>query len=266
MSLDKLNVLIRGAGEVASAVAHKLARSNFKVCLTEISKPIAVSRGVAFCEAIYDSEKEVGGVVAKLVSSPDEISEVWQEGKMPILIDAEAKVKETLNPDILIDAIMAKKNLGTNITDAPLVIGLGPGFQVGRDVHIIVETNNSENLGKVLLSGEAEPNTGIPLEVAGLTEERVLRPPVKGIFHPTKKMGDMVAAGDIVGWVGNSPVKAKIDGVLRALIQGDIEVDEKTKLGEVDPRGDVELCYAIRPRMRTIAGGVLEAILYHFNR
>ena len=266
MSLDKLNVLIRGAGEVASAVAHKLARSNFKVCLTEISKPIAVSRGVAFCEAIYDGDKEVGGVVAKLVSSPDKISEVWQEGKLPILIDAEAKVKEALNPDILIDAIMAKKNLGTNITDAPLVIGLGPGFQVGRDVHIIVETNNSESLGKVLLSGEAEPNTGIPLEVAGLTEERVLRPPVKGIFHPTKKMGDMVATGDIVGWVGNSPVKAKIDGVLRALIQGDIEVDEKTKLGEVDPRGDVELCYAIRPRMRTIAGGVLEAILYHFNR
>jgi xanthine dehydrogenase accessory factor len=266
MSLDKLKVLIRGAGEVASAVAHKLARSNFKVCLTEISKPIAVSRGVAFCEAIYDGKKEVGGVVAELISSPDDISKVWQKDKLPILIDPDAKVKETLKPDILIDAIMAKKNPGTNITDAPLVIGLGPGFRVGRDVHIIVETNNSENIGKVLFSGEAEPNTGIPLEVAGLTEERVLRPSKKGIFLPTKKMGDMVAAGDTVGWVGNSPVKAKIDGVLRAIIRDGIEVNEKTKLGEVDPRGDVELCYAIRPRTRVIAGGVLEAILYHFNK
>ena len=266
MPIENLRVLIIGAGEVASAIAHKLARSNFKVCLTEIAQPIAVSRGVAFCEAIYDGEKEVGGVVAKLISSPDEISKVWQEGKMPILIDPAAKVKDILKPDLLINATMAKKNLGTMITDAPLVIGLGPGFRVGRDVHIVIETNNSENLGKVLFSGEAESNTGIPLEVAGLTDERVLRPPIKGIFRPTKNMGDLVSAGDIVGWVGDSPVRAKIDGVLRAIIRGDIQVDEKTKLGEVDPRGDVELCYAIRPRMRTIAGGVLEAILYHFNK
>ena len=266
MPIGDIKVLIRGAGEVASAIAHKLARSNFKVCLTDIAKPIAVSRGVAFCEAVYDGEKEVAGVVAKLISSPDEISEVWQEGKMPILIDPEAKVKDILKPDVLIDAIMAKKNLGTRITDAPLVIGLGPSFRVGRDVHIVVETNNSENIGKVLFSGEAEPNTGIPVEVAGLTEERVLRPSKKGIFRPTKKMGDKVSAGDIVGWVGDSPVRAKISGVLRAIIRGDIKVDEKTKLGEVDPRGDAELCYAIRPRTRAIAGGVLEAILYHFNK
>jgi len=266
MPIADKKVLIRGAGEVASAVAHKLARSNFKICLTEISKPIAVSRGVAFCEAIYDGEKEVGGVTAKLISSPDEISEVWQEGKIPVLIDPEAKVKETLKPDILIDAIMAKKNLGTKITDAPLVIGLGPGFQVGRDVHIIVETNNSENIGKVLFSGEAEPNTDIPLEVAGLTGERVLRLSKNGLFRPTKKMGDMVSTGDIIGWVDDAPVKAKIDGVLRAMIRGDIQVDEKAKLGEVDPRGDVELCYAIRPRTRVIAGGVLEVILYYFNK
>jgi len=266
MPIGDIKVLIRGAGEVASAIAHKLARSNFKVCLTDIAKPIAVSRGVAFCEAVYDGEKEVAGVVAKLISSPDKISEVWQEGKMPVLIDPEAKVKEILKPDVLIDAIMAKKNLGTRITDAPLVIGLGAGFQIGRDVHIIVETNNSENIGKVLFNGEAEPNTGIPVEVAGLTEERVLRPSKKGISRPTKKMGDKVAAGDIVGWVGDSPVRAKISGVLRAIIRGDIKVDEKTKLGEVDPRGDAELCYAIRPRTRAIAGGVLEAILYHFNK
>ena len=266
MPIENLRVLIRGAGEVASAIAYKLARSNFKVCLSEIARPIAVSRGVSFCEAIYDGEKEVSGITAKLVSSPDEISKTWQEDKLPVLIDPEARVKDILKPDILIDAIMAKKNLGTKITDAQLVIGLGPSFLIGRDVHIIVETNNSENLGKVLLSGEAEPNTGIPLEVAGLTEERVFRPSKEGLFRPTRKMGEIISAGDIVGWVDDSPVKAKINGVLRAIIRSDIQVDEKTKLGEVDPRGDVELCYAIRPRMRAISGGVLEAILYHFNK
>jgi xanthine dehydrogenase accessory factor len=259
-------ILIRGAGEAASAVAHKLARCHFRLCLTEIARPIAVSRGVSFCEAVYDGEKEVAGITARLISSPAQISNTWQEGKIPIMVDPEARVKDSLKPDILVNAIMAKQDTDTKITDAPLVIGLGPGFRVGRDAHMIVETNNSENLGKVLFSGEAEPNTGIPLEVAGLTEERVLRFPGKGIFQPVKKLGDMVTAGETVGVVGDEPVKAKIDGVVRALIRGGIQINELTKLGEVDPRGEVWLCYAIRPRMRTIAGGVLEAILYNINK
>jgi xanthine dehydrogenase accessory factor len=259
-------VLIRGGGEVASAVAHKLARSHFKICLTEVPKPIAVSRGVAFCEAIYDGEKEVEGVVSKLVSSPDDIYKIWQEDKLPILIDPEVKVKNTLKPDILIDAIMTKKNLGTKITDAQLVIGLGPGFCAGRDVHIVVETNDSENLGKVILVGEAEPDTRIPLNVAGLTGERVLRCQYGGLFQAAKKLGDLVNAGDTVAYVDKHPVKAKIDGVVRGLIRDGIKVDENAKLGEVDPRRSKELAYAIRPRTRAIAGGVLEAILNRFNK
>lgn len=263
--LSRLVILIKGGGEVASAVAHKLFRAHLLVCITEIPHPVAVSRGAAFCEAIYDGEKEVEGVVAKLVSSAEDIPQTWAGKKLPIIVDPQASIRNSLHPDVIVDAIMAKKNLGTNISDAPLVIGLGPGFCVGKDAHMVIETNNSENLGKVIRSGEAEPDTGIPLSVGGLTEERVLHSPTKGIFHSVRKIGDLVSAGDTIAWVGNRPVKAQIDGVVRALLRDGLEVDKQTKLGEVDPSGDKQVCYTIRPRMRAIAGGVLEAILMHFN-
>jgi len=265
MKLNDRVILIKGGGEIASAVAHKLYRSHFKVCLTEVSLPIAVSRGVAFCEALYDGEKAVEGVVARRVGLAEEITATWREGKLPILVDPQAKTKDWLKPDIVIDAIMAKRNLNTGITDAAMVIGLGPGFYAGKDTHVVIETNNTENLGRVILDGEAEPHTGIPLEVGGFTGERVLFSSVEGTFHAVKEMGDLVNAGEIVAWVGSEPMVAKISGVLRALLRDGLEVKKQTKLGEVDPRGERELCYIIRPRMRAIAGGVLEAILMHFN-
>jgi xanthine dehydrogenase accessory factor len=266
MPLNELKILIRGAGEVASAVAHKLAMSNFHVCLTDIAQPVAVSRGVSFCEAIWDGDINVAGVTGRLVHSAEEIYTTWQAKEVPVLVDPEARIKDILKPDVLIDAIMAKKNLGTQITDAPLVIGLGAGFRVGRDVHLIVETNNSENIGKVLTSGEAEPANLTPVEVCGKTYERLLRHPESGPFRSVKHMGDMVEAGDVVGFINDTPVRAQIDGVVRALIRDGVTVPPMTKLGEIDPRGEVWLCYAIRPRMRVIAGGVLEAILYKLNR
>ena len=265
LELARLVVLIKGGGEVASAVAHKLFRAHFRVCITEIPHPVAVSRGAAFCEAIYDGEKQVEGVVAKLISSAQDISPTWAESKLPIIVDPRASIRNSLHPDVIVDAIMAKKNLGTKISHAPLVIGLGPGFSIGEDVHMIVETNNTENLGKVILSGEAEPDTGIPLGIGGLTQERVLHSPTKGLFHSVREIGDLVVAGDTVVRVGNRPVKAQIDGVLRALLRDGLEVDKQTKLGEIDPSGDKQVCYTIRPRMRAIAGGVLEAILMRFN-
>jgi len=234
--------------------------------MTEIPHPVAVSRGVAFCEAIYDGEKEIEGVVAKLISSAEDITKTWAENKLPIMVDPQAAIRNSLHPDGIVDAIMAKRNLGTKINDAPLVIGLGPGFRVGKDVHMVIETNNTENLGKVILSGEAEPDTGIPLSIGGLTQERVLHSPTKGLLHSIRKIGDLVSAGDTVVQVDNHPVKAQIDGVLRALLRDGVEVDKQTKLGEVDPSGDKQACYIIRPRMRAIAGGVLEAILMHFNK
>lgn len=263
--LSDIVVMIKGGGEVASAVAHRLVQSHFKVCITEIPHPIAVHRGTAFCEAIYDGEKQVEGVVAKLISSAQEILPTWAENKLPIIVDPRASIRDYLHPDVLIDAIMAKKNLGTKISDAPLVIGLGPGFHIGTDAHMVIETNNSENLGRVIRTGDAEPNTGVPLSIGGLASERMLYSPKKGLFRSTKKIGDLVIAGDTIAWVNDYPIKAQIDGVLRALLRDGLEINEQTKLGEIDPSGDKQVCFAIRARMRAIAGGVLEAILTQFN-
>jgi len=227
--------------------------------------PKAVSRGVAFSEAVYDGEKEVEGEVAKLVKSADEIPKAWEENKLPIIIDPEAIIMDTLHPNILIDAIMAKRNLGTRVTDAPLVIGLGPGFQAGKDVHLVVETNNSESLGKVIFDGEAEKNTMIPITIGGLTFERVLHSPESGLFLTNKEIGDPVAAGEVIASVGRQAVKAQIGGVVRALLGSGLQVEKGTKLAEIDPVGNQEICYSIRARMRAIAGGVLEAILIWFN-
>ncbi len=265
MESTNLVVLIRGGGEVASGVAHKLTRAHFQVFMTETSHPLAVSRGVAFCEAIYDGEKEVEGIIARRVESADQIAEVWRENKLPIIVDPEALAKETLNPQVLVDAIMAKRNLGTKITDAPLVIGLGPGFQAGKDVHMVVETNNSESLGKVILEGKAEEDSGIPIAIGGLTFNRVLHSPRDGLFQTDKGIGDLVAAGEVVASVAEQPVKAEIDGVVRALLRSGIKVGKGTKLGEIDPSGNKEVCYTIRSRVRAIAGGVSEAILMRYN-
>jgi selenium-dependent molybdenum hydroxylase system YqeB family protein len=180
--LNDLVILIRGGGEMATGVAHRLASCHCRVCMTETLNPQAVRREVAFSEAIFDREKDVEGITAKRIESADHISEVWREGKIPILIDPEAKLKDYLNPDVLIDATLAKKNLGTKIMDAPLVIGLGPGFHAGRDVHLVIETNRGHNLGRIIANGEAEPNTGIPGSIAGYTEERVIRAPNDGEF------------------------------------------------------------------------------------
>ncbi len=265
MKLDDKVVLIRGGGEVASGVAHRLFRAHFKVCLTEVACPQAVSRGVTFSEAIYDGEKEIEGVTARLVKSAGEIPGIWSENKLPIMVDPELTTRGALHPDVLIDAIMAKRNLGTKISDAPLVIGLGPGFRVGRDVHLAVETNNSESLGRVILEGEAESDTGIPIAIGGLTFERVVHSSGDGLFLADREIGDLVTAGEVIASVGGQEVRAPIDGVLRALLRSDIEVEKGIKLGEVDPTGEREPCYRIRARIRAIAGGVLEAILMRFN-
>jgi len=264
--LSELIVLIKGGGEVASGIAHRLHHSHFRVCLTEIANPLAVSRGTAFSEAVFDGVKTVEGVTAKLVSvSPEEIYRAWQQGNIPIVIDPEASIKEKIKPDILVDAIMAKRNIRTKITDASLVIGMGTGFYAGRDVHIVVETNHSDNLGRVILEGEAEKNTGTPVAIGGLTKERVIWAPQAGVFTTDREIGDSVVAGEVVGWVEGLPLKAPISGVLRGLLRSGVRVSKGTKLIEVDPVNDKAVCYVIRNKMRAIAWGVLEAIMLKFN-
>jgi len=266
-SMSELVILIRGAGEIASGVAHRLHRSHFKVCLTEIPHPMAVRRTVAFSEAVYEGKKEVEGVRAQLVSRLEEIESVWQKGNIPILVDPDGKKTRTfLKPDVVVDAIIAKQNLGTQVHDAPLVIGLGPGFMAGKDVHIVIETNRGHHLGKMILNGTAEPDTGIPGEIGGYTMERVLRTMKKGIFHPQKSIGDRVDRGSVVAVVDDFPVIAKISGVLRGLLREGVEVKKGMKVGDVDPRSKKESCFTISDKARAIGGGVLEAVLYKFNQ
>jgi xanthine dehydrogenase accessory factor len=261
--IDEVVVLIRGAGEMASGVAHRLHRSHFKVCMLEILHPVAVRREVSFCEAIYEGEKEVEGVRAKFISKPEEIHSVWREGIIPILVDPEGeKTRRFIEPDILVDAIMAKKNLGTHIKKAPLVIGLGPGFYAGQDVHVVVETNRGHDQGRVILKGTAEPDTGTPGNIGGYTVERVLRTMKKGIFHPQKSIGDRINKGSVVAVVDDFPVMAKISGIVRGLIREGVEVKKGMKVGDIDPRGKREFCFTISDKARAIGGGVLEAILY----
>jgi len=264
--MDNLNILIRGGGEAASAVAHKLVNSGFKVCLTEIQKPLAIHRGTSFSEVIWEKEKEVENICVKLALTPKDIYKIWDQGKTPLIIDSEADIRKEINPDILIDAIMEKRNIGTSINYAPLVIALGPGFKVGKDAHLVIETNNSDNLGKVLIEGEAESYNPIPLEVGGYTFERVLRNLRSGVLYIEKDMGEIVDKDEVVAWVKEEPLKAKIGGLIRAILRDGTFIKKQTKVAEIDPRNDPKLCYTIRPRMRTIAGGTLEAILYWHNR
>jgi xanthine dehydrogenase accessory factor len=266
-SVDELVILIRGAGEIASGVAHRLQRSHFKVCMIEISHPLAVRRAVAFSEAIYEGEKKVEDVRAKFISKPEEIESVWKKGDIPILIDPDGKKTRNFSkPDVLVDAIMAKRNLGTQVNDAPLVIGLGPDFAAGKDVHIVIETNRGHDLGKMILKGTAEPDTGIPGEIGGYMMERLLRTMKKGIFHPQKSIGDRVNKGLVVAVVDDFPVIAKISGVLRGLLREGAEVRKWMKVGDIDPRSKRESCFTISDKARAIGGGVLEAVLYRFNK
>lgn len=259
--LSELIVLIRGGGEVASGIAYRLHLAHIRVCLTEIANPLAVSRGTTFSEAIFDGVKTVMGVRAELVPArQEEIYWVWQQGSIPIMIDPEASVKERIKPDVLVDAIMAKRKTDTKITDAPLVIGVGPGFYASRDVHIVVESNHSRNLGRVILEGEAEKNTGIPVAIGGLAKERVVWAPQAGIFTSNKEIGDSVVSGEVVGQVGDRPLKAPLSGMLRGLIRSGARVAKGSKLIEVDPVHDRATCNYITDKMLAIGEGVLKAI------
>jgi len=264
--LSELIVLIRGGGEVASGIAYRLHLSHIRICLTEVAAPLAVSRGTTFSEAVFDGVKTVMGVRAELVPArQEEIYRVWQRGSIPIIIDPEVSIKERIRPDVLVDAIMAKRKTDTKITDARLVIGVGPGFYAGRDVHVVVESNHSRNLGRVIFEGEAEKNTGIPVAIGGLTKERVVWSPRAGIFTSNREIGDSVVAGEVVGQVGDLPLEAPMSGMLRGLIRSGVSVAKGSKLIEVDPVHDSIICNYITDKMLAIGEGVLNAIMLRLN-
>jgi xanthine dehydrogenase accessory factor len=264
--LSELIILVRGGGEVGSAIAHKLARCHFRVCMTEISIPLAVQRGVSFSEAIYDTNKTIEDFTAeKALPSLEQIYKVWRNGNIPIVADPELSVKALIKPDVLINAMMLNRETSTKITDAPLVIGIGPGFTAGVDVHMVIESNNGNNLGKVIIEGEAEKNTEKSVEANGLTKETVLSAEDTGVFMTDKNIGDAVLAGDILGKLNDTPLNAPVSGILRGLLRNEIKVLPNTKLAEIDPVNDKSVCFVIQDKMRAIAGGVVEAILMNFN-
>jgi xanthine dehydrogenase accessory factor len=233
--------------------------------MTEVAQPQAVRRNVSFCEAVYEGRKTVEGKTARRVGSAGEARAAWKAGELAVIVDPDTTIRSELVPDVEIDAIIAKKNLGTRMSDAELVIGLGIGFEAGKDVHVVIETNRGHNLGRVMREGIAEADTGDPGNIGGYTTERVMRAPCGGVFKTVKKIGDMVKAGDIVAYVEGEPVKAAIPGIVRGLLRDGTPVTKGLKAGDVDPRGNKKYCYTISDKGRTISGGVLEAILAHFN-
>jgi xanthine dehydrogenase accessory factor len=264
--LSNLIVVIKGAGEMASAVAWRIYMANIRqILMLETSSPLAVRRAVSFCEALHDGHQIVEGVKAKRADSPDDVRACWKKGNIAVCSDPDWKLPAKFQPDVVIDAILAKKNLGTAMDEAPLVIGIGPGFTAGEDVHMVVETTRGHHLGRIITDGRAEPNTGIPGSISGYTQERVLRAPCEGEFKAAYSIGDSVKKGESIGTVAADPVRAQIDGVLRGLIRSATQVHPGFKIGDIDPRGDARYCHTISDKARAISGSVLEAILRIYN-
>jgi xanthine dehydrogenase accessory factor len=262
---EDCRVLIKGAGDLASGVAWRLWRAGFPLAMTELPQPLALRRCVAFAEAIYAGETIVEGITARRVEGASAIPGAWAQGVIPVLVDSQADLLARLRPEVVVDAIMAKKNLGTSLDEAPLVIGLGPGFTAGLDVHVVIETNRGHYLGRALWSGSAQPDTGTPGTIAGQDKERVVRAPVRGVFVASRQIGELVEAGDVLGAVDGTPVLAPLSGVLRGLVHTGLQVETNLKIGDIDSRGDPDHCRTISDKALAIGGGVLEAILVYWR-
>jgi len=252
---------VRGAGEMATGVIHRLRRSGFPVVAAEMEQPTVVRRSVAFASAVWEGRVEVEGVTAVRVDDGEGAAAALGLGQVAILVDPSAELLLGLRPQVLVDAILAKRNCGTRRADAPLVIGLGPGFTAGDDVDAVVETNRGHHLGRVLLRGSAQPNTGVPAPVGGHSADRVLRAPRPGRLLGCQRIGDEVAAGTVVASVDGEPVVSSIAGTLRGLLHDGVEVSSNMKVGDVDPRAVPEYCFTISDKARALGGAVLEAIL-----
>lgn len=254
-------VVVKGAGDLASGIALRLYHSGFSVVMTDLPNPLAIRRTVSFCEAIRDGQMVVEDVTAKRATTRTEVLEILNEGAIPVLPDPEAMIIKEINPQVVVDAILAKRNVGTTINDAPIVIAVGPGFEAGKDCHAVIESMRGHTLGRAIYEGPALPNTNIPGLIGGFAGERVLRAPADGLFESVRKIGDIVKTGDVIGFVDGKPMVSTIDGVLRGLIADGTPVKAGLKSGDVDPRANAEYCKLVSDKALAIAGGVLEAIL-----
>ncbi|MDD4783558.1 MAG: selenium-dependent molybdenum cofactor biosynthesis protein YqeB [Syntrophaceticus sp.] len=253
-------VLIKGAGDVASGVALTLIEEGFRVVMTEVAQPTCVRRKVSFAEAVYEGEITIEGIRGSRAGDFREALEIASEGQAAVLVDPRGDTLKKYPPLIYIDAAMTKKNFGTSINDAGIVIALGPGYEAGVDAFAVIETKRGSSIGRPLYQGAALPNTGIPGYVKGYTAERVLRSPAEGIFTGELNIGDPVNKGDNVGYVGDVPVKAAIKGTVRGLLRNGLKVNRGAKLGDIHPEVNREIVFSVTDKAWAIGRGVLEAI------
>lgn len=261
-----MKVVIRGGGDLATGVAEVLYQSGFKILILDIEKPSSIRRSVCFSEAIYDGVTKVENIICKKVENENEIEKCWNEKIIPIMVDEKGEIIKKIKPDVVVDSIIAKKNLGTTKEMAPITIALGDGFEAGKDVDIVVETMRGHNLGRIITSGRAMKNTGIPGEIKGVSKDRVIYSLANGIFSSVKKIGDTVQKDEIIGYVGNVEIRGKISGVLRGIIREGYEVTENMKIGDIDPRiEEKNNCFTISDKARSLGGAVLRAIMFRLK-
>ena len=266
-SRKKQLIIVRGGGDIATGTIHRLHRCGYPVMVLETGYPSAIRRQVAFSEAVYDGTSQVEGTVCVRVKDFGEAKKVLKEGDVPLMVDPDCQVLKEVRPWALVDAILAKKNLGTNRQMADKTIALGPGFYAGRDVDLVVETMRGHNLGRLIGNGEAQANTGVPGVIAGYGKERVIHSPAGGILLDKVHIGDKVKKGQNIAvsvtGQGEVAVEATLDGLVRGLIRPGYPVTKGLKIADIDPReSEFENCFTISDKARCIAGSVLEGLLY----
>ena len=254
-------ILIRGGGDLASGVALRLFRVGIKCLITEIDQPLAVRRMVSFAESVYAAHITIEGVTGRRVESFDEAMSCLKNGTIPVLVDPKAEVRQAINPLVIVDGRMTKRPPEYGLDIAPLIIGLGPGFESGKNCHAVVETKRGPTLGRVYWTGAAEQDTGLPERVGSFQTERVLRSPANGIFLSRVRIGDSIKKGEIVAEVDGIPVIAHFDGLLRGLLHDGLPVHKNVKVGDLDPRLDPQISQIVSDKALAVGGGVLEAIL-----
>ena len=259
-------IAVKGAGDLATGVMHRLARAGFRVMASELAQPTVLRRTVAFAEAITQGRITVEGITACRASTRDEVTQAFERGEIPVVVDPGGTFIKSMRPTVLVEATLSKRNSGITIHDAPIVIALGPGYEAGKDAHAVIETNRGHNLGCVHLQGCAEANTGVPGMIGGYAAERLLRAPCAGLLYGLRHIGDAVQAGETVALVKegetSSPVIAAIPGILRGLVRDELPVSSGMKVGDIDPRAARDHCFTISDKSRAIGGGVLEAVMY----
>lgn len=261
MLKQNFKVLIKGSGDIASGIACRLFECGFSIIMTEIPKPTAIRRTVSFCTAVYKGSFELEGIKAILCKDLSDCLCAISNGNIGVIVDELAEIKNEWKPDIIIDAILAKKNLGLEKEDAPITIGIGPGFCAQTDCDCVIESQRGHDLGRCIYDGYAAPDTGVPGEIGGYAKERVIKSPSSGIYKDIIHIGDHVKKGHILALVDDVPVRASIDGILRGQLKGGLFVQSGMKVADIDPRAQIDHCFSVSDKARSLGGGVLEAIL-----